>query len=444
MQDVSVIEVNVTRLGRNLNVLREMVGPDCRLCPILKADAYGLGAISIARHMARNGVDMVAVYSPAQAAELRAAGIDLDVLVLMPVRDAESVDDLARGIADEAMHFALHDLAQVKQLAVIAQEHGTTLPVHLEVDTGMSRGGCSCEEARRILQSLVVTPSLRLAGIYSHFARAENDEAFTDAQAREFDELMSSCAAFIPPDCDIHLSGTYATLRSERHHRTMVRIGLAWAGCGLELMSGSEHLPMAESLQPIVTWASRIVQVKSIPAGAGVGYGSTWTARRPSFIGLVPVGYADGYPMQLSAKDGKPNGASIAVFADRNGDRSSRNETGGEPHYAPVIGSVNMDQIVIDLTDVASAVVAATGRMAFGSGAGTSRRATPHAAADLLTGARVEIISANPTAPNHLIALSRLAGTIPHELLCRLNPRVKRSYVMTTADAESHTVARVG
>jgi alanine racemase len=219
-----------------------------------------------------------------------------------------------------------------------------------------------------------------------------------------FDGFIKNHEAIIPQDCRIHIASTFATLRHARFHKTMVRVGLAWAGYGLEWMQGGEIISAAQNLRPIVKWKSRIVQIKRTAENTPIGYGSRWTSRRPSVIGLIPVGYADGYPMGLGSTDRDAKSACVGIVPE------GRTKPIG---FAPVVGAVNMDQITVDLTDVAT-----------GSN-------------ELSVGTAVELISPDLAAPNHLPKLAKLARTIPHELLCRLNPRLKRVFTSTTTTPES-------
>ena len=183
----------------------------------------------------------------------------------------------------------------------------------------------------------------------------------------------------------------------------MVRVGQAWAGYGWESITSGQFRREASQFRPIVTWRSRIVCVKTVDRGTKVGYGATWTARRPSRIGVVSVGYADGYPMGVAATDDDPKPACVGV------------EVAGAPQdgslaFCRVIGQVNMDQITIDLTEIAP----------------PDRDPSP-----VRPGAAVELIGTDPGAPTHAARLAKVAGTIPHELFCRLNPRIKRLYHAT-------------
>ena len=151
MQDASVLEINLSAAARNLRTIRRVVGGNCALCPIVKADAYGLGAAQVTPALVEAGADMVAVYTPAQAEEVLATGIRVAVLVMMPIRRLSPRGTLAAALGSGQVHLAVHDAAQINDLAAIARSVAGRLPVHLEVDTGMCRGGCPASDASRLL-----------------------------------------------------------------------------------------------------------------------------------------------------------------------------------------------------------------------------------------------------------------------------------------------------
>lgn len=428
MRDTSVIEVNLSAIDRNLRALRSFVGPECGLCPIIKADAYGLGGGRIARRLAAGGADLLAVYSPEQAAAVTRSAVGSPILVLMPLHDLARTDELYRPLVLGQLHLVLHDADQLAALASLGERFGAIIPVHLEIDTGMSRGGTASAEVPGLLRRLASTRWLRLAGIFTHFSDARSDEARTDAQLAVFDALIAAEARHIPPTCVQHVASTYSLLRHRRFHRAMVRFGLAWCGYGPELLdSGQPRVTTA--LEPAVTWSSRLVQVKTIEAGTSVGYGSLWTARRRSVIGLIPVGYSDGFPL---ARPGATGSAQVAVIptTPRDAERvpgatSQERPSSDARRFVPVIGAVNMDQISVDLTDVMDAGTAAAAPV--GSSQPSGHRGV------IGVGTRVELISPDPAAPNHLPRVAAAAGTIPHELLCRLSPSIRRVYGSETA-----------
>ena len=408
MTDTSRIRINLSAVESNIRVVRDVVGPDPLICPIVKADAYGLGAAPIARHLTVAGAGMLAVYTSAQAAALARSAVGGPILVLLPVREMDRIDESYRLLIRGDLHLTVHDEGHLEDLTRLAEQFATVIPLHLEVDSGMSRGGCSPNKAPTLARRISEHRWLRLAGMSTHFARAATDTRFTDKQLSIFDAVVSKCAP--PEDCLIHAANSVATLRDRRYHKTMVRIGQAWAGFGAERLSEGDFRQQAATLRPIVTWRSEIVQVRTIQRGTGVGYGSRWTAKRRSRIGLVPVGYADGYPMGAAATDAEPKPACIGVEIDATGGRE----------FVRVVGQVNMDQITIDLTDLSTP----HGRRGAAVGVGTS----------------VELIGTDPQAPNHVPTLAATAGTVPHHLICSLNPRIKRSYHATESYQRAEAV----
>ena len=184
MPESSIIEINLSAVSHNLAVMRDMVGEGCMLCPVVKADAYGLGAVRIAKRMASSGAEMLAVFSPEQAAALAVAAIDVPVLVLMPVRDFSRGDDLYRMLVSGLLHLTVHDLRHLEELRRLAEKFAAVVPVHLEVDTGMSRGGCLPEEAGEVLRRAFGRPNTSLSfaarcGLRGSSLAVENASGYT-------------------------------------------------------------------------------------------------------------------------------------------------------------------------------------------------------------------------------------------------------------------------
>jgi len=405
MQDTSLLEFDLSAIDHNMSVVRGLVGASTQLCPIVKADAYGLGISRVARRLVAAGADMLAVYSLRQAIEAAAAlNTQTPVLVLMPVTTLPREDELVRLMLAGQLHLVVHDEANLAALDACATALGVRLPVHVEVDVGMSRGGARPEEASRIIREIASHPLLRLAGVFAHFSNSRADAALTARQAEAYDLVVTANRRYMPDDCLEHVASTYALARDRGYHRTMVRFGLAWLGYGLEELESSQPLLAPGELHPVVRWTSSVVQAKSIPAGTPVGYGSRWIADRASTIALVPVGYSDGYPVPRA-------GGAAPQFV---GLRSPH----GAWVHAPVVGAVNMDQITVDVTG-------------FFEG-------DPHA----WIGSEVELVAREHGAPNGLPQLAAASGMIPHELLTRLNPRIPRATVSTQViDVASHLEA---
>lgn len=398
MQSTSSITLNLASVSRNIAALREHLAPECGLCVVVKADAYGIGAGAIVQQLARGGVSMLAVYSAAQAEAIAAVDDSLPLLVLMPVREIEAGGVLHRLLLKGRLHLAVHGVSHAHDLAKLAETlGGAALPVHVEVDTGMSRGGSLSEEAARTIAMIADDRKLRIAGVFTHFSDSALDVVQTHAQMDAFEALLAGCAGSIPADALIHAANSHALPRGARFHKAMVRVGLAWTGLA-DLAGDSEPGPQLES---VVTWESTIVHTKEIPAGSGVGYGSRWRASRPTRVGIVPVGYFDGYPMGCVESGGR----FVRIIVDA--------PMGERSFDAPVLGAVNMDQIIVDLTDC-------SGSLAYTDG---------------FIGMRVEVYGADRRRPNYLPTLARAAGTHPYELLCRLHPMIPRIVVTESATA---------
>jgi len=387
----SRIEVDLSAVEHNVGVVRRAVGAGVGICAVLKADGYGLGGVRLAKRLAIAGIEMAAVYTPEQARALLDASLPgtIPIHVLMPVRELERADPLYRALLAGQVHLTLHDADTFRAVSEIAQSLGLTIPVQVEVDTGMSRGGACPSEAPALIARAAEHPRLKLAGVFTHCAAADSDPAQTARQAAAFDDVLQRAGSAISPECMVHQASTYGCFRAASLHRRMVRVGLALLGYGGEEFAdpaGVELIEYTRNLVPVVRWVSKIVQTKWIEPGSPVGYGCTWRAKRRTRLGLVPVGYADGYPRALSNK------ARVGVeLAD------------GVKAFVPQVGTVSMDQITIDLTDLPE------------QGLGV--------------GCWVELVGKDRAAPNHLPELAKQAGTITHELLCRFGPRVPRHYI---------------
>lgn len=410
MAPTSRLEIDLTAVSGNVRALRRVLAchgpsglsgapsvPTPGICAVLKADAYALGAARISKRLGIAGVDMIAVYTPEQARALIEAAVTTPILLLMPLHEFERSDALYRAATRGQLHLTIHDEESLNAAATFSDQLGMTLALHLEIDTGMSRGGSRPDEALRLAKRIISHPRLTLAGVFNHLACADSDAQFTQQQAQEFTRWLERAKGLLSPDCIIHEANTCGAFRSAGFHRSMVRVGLALFGYAGEDFADPDNFEFREETQrlaPAVRWVSQIVQIKRIDSGTPVGYGSTWRAGRPTRLALVPVGYADGYPIALSNK------AKVGVELP-----------GGIKAFAPIVGRVSMDQMTIDITDLPEA--------------------------DVRIGARVEIIGADRSAPNHLPALAKHAGMITHEMLLRLSSRLPRHYIAVEKPARS-------
>jgi alanine racemase len=397
MTEASRLEINLSNLAHNVGWWRDLLsngpGRGGQLCAVVKADAYGLGARGVAACLARAGVDMLAVYSPQQADDLLAEPLDLPVLVLMPIDGRLDSPRLWNAAARGLLHLTLDSPDQLLLLNQIGRDLDRPLPVHVHLDTGMSRGGLGPDVFADVLGRLDRFRHLRLAGVMTHFASAGSDADMTEHQFRRLRLALDACAGGLGDDVIVHAASTAGALADASYRADMVRIGLGLHGYLPQLA-----WPQPHELRPIVRWVSRLVHVRRYPAGARVGYEGSHRLERESLIGVVPVGYADGYPLSATGR------GQVLVYP-----------AGGDgPCVCPVVGRVNMDQITIDLTPAA--------------GSGSCQ----------LPGAGVvELISDDPASPCSLPRLAAAAQTSCYELLCRLSQRLPRRYV-DSAVPQSH------
>ena len=410
--ELSWLEVDLRKLDLNLLAIREAIehadahdvhgrpvppSEQARtmLCAVLKKDAYGLGSVQIAHRLIKNGVDMLAVYSPDEAEYLIANAVTAPILVLMPMRQLSRTDGLYRHAVAEKLHLSIHDTRQLAELNNIGQQLGIRLPCHLYIDTGMSRSGLSVEQALDVLRSTSAHRYVRIAGVFTHFASSEADPAFTFKQLEAFNDCVDKAGGALPSDAIRHAANTKSLLRSASTHLDMVRFGIGLYGYGgpPEEPGAGPWLQQLPELQPVLRWCSRVIHIQQYKRRTPVSYGCTHKLKRDSVLGIVPVGHGDGFPTQLANK------AEIRVHPK---DRSK------PVTNCKVLGSVSMDQIVVDLTDLVDDV---------------------NANNSFLLDAWAEIYSPQRNAVNALPNMAAIAKTNVYELLCRLSPGIPRRYI---------------
>ncbi|MDB9528602.1 alanine racemase [Oscillatoria sp. CS-180] len=314
--DLGALKHNVQQLARHLNA-------QSTLMAVVKADAYGHGAVTVAQVALSTGARWLGVATVPEGVELRESGIAAPILIMGAVNSLEEVDAIA--------HWNLQPtLVSPKQALVfseaLAQRFGTTLPVHLKIDTGMSRLGFPWQSAAEFVRFVQRLPGLQIKSIYSHLATADDpDPTILRQQHQRYEAAIAQVAQQFPALPKRHLANSAATLGYPDLHYDMVRVGLSLYG-----LYPAPHLESTVSLKPVMQVKARITHLKDIQPGTGVSYGHTFVAERPMRIAVVGIGYADGVPRALS------NCISVLV----NGQRVSQ------------IGNITMDQMMIDVTDV--------------------------------------------------------------------------------------------
>ncbi|HEY3495546.1 MAG TPA: alanine racemase [Polyangiaceae bacterium] len=312
-------EVNLANLRHNLRVMQRAAGGK-PVWAVLKADGYGHGAKGVARTLERAGASGICVALLEEGVELREAGIRIPILVTGGYYGRAWGELLRHDLTP-----ILHDLGQLEQLAdEVRFSRAEPVAAHVKIDTGMSRLGLLPGEIERLADSLAAHPEVRLEGLMTHFACADTGETPSiDEQLDRFDAATRTLAARGFSPALRHAANSAAVLRSERARLDLVRPGIALFG--VEPQAG-----LCKELRPVMRVRSEIVALRELPAGASVGYGGTWIARRPSRIATVPMGYADGLVRALS------NRGALLVRGRR----------------CPIAGAVSMDMTMIDVTEV--------------------------------------------------------------------------------------------
>lgn len=361
--------INLAALRHNLTEIRRHVGPQVALIAVVKADAYGHGAVPVSRVALEAGAEMLAVALLEEGQTLRKAGILAPILVmgaLLPEQAEELVAwDLTPTIMNE--EFA-------KALSQAAQKAGKIVSCHLKVDTGMCRLGVRDDCLAELLSRLAALPGLRWEGIFSHLsAPTENQEA-TEAQIRRFRQAIAIAEAILGPLRYQHLSGSGGISLYAHSYFNAVRPGEMMYG-----MAASVSAAQQLTLQEIMSLQAKITFLKPVRQGECVSYGGTWQAPYDTTLAVVPVGYADGYPRALSGK------AHVLIQGQRH----------------PIVGRICMDCFLVD--------VGPEPRCAIGD--------------------EVVIFGRQGQAEIRITELSALAQTINQEIVSRMGSRLPRVYV---------------
>lgn len=316
------IEVSRSALVHNLGLLRQRISVNTRLMAVVKANAYGHGAVESARILQAAGADAFAVATLQEAIELRSGGIEQPVLVLGYTPPWQTEAALAHAIT-----LTVLDAETAAAMHNIAAACGRSLTVHLKVNTGMNRLGVRPALAFNMLSMLAQLPALKVEGVFTHFATSdEADKQHAEAQFACFQKLLGDLAAagLRPPIA--HAANSAALLTMPHTHLDMVRAGIALYG----LDPDKDACKLPDGFRPALAWKAIVTQVSDLEAGEAVSYGREFIANRPMRIAALPVGYADGFPRKPK------NWRSVLLH--------------GRP--APILGRVCMDQCVIDVSEI--------------------------------------------------------------------------------------------
>jgi len=367
---VTWAEIDLDAIQKNIRSFGKLVGPSVQIMAVVKANAYGHGAAPVARAAMDAGATRLAVHRLTEGIELRQAGIMEPVLIMGYTPPAG-----AHEIVEWNLTPSLITSEFATAVSAIAASQGKTVPLHIKVDTGMSRYGLFPNEVISFLTMLKSLPAVQVEGLFTHFATADaRDQTWVLQQIDVFNQIITAARNAGIEIPLIHAANSAGTMKLPQAHYDAVRPGISMYG-----MDPSTEWEPVFPLYPALTLKSTVSRVRELPAGAGVSYGRTFITQRPTVAALVPVGYGDGYHRILSNK------CSVLIRGKR----------------APILGRVCMDQFVVDVTGI------------------------PGVAQDdevVLVGRQgAERISAEEVAS--------LAGTINYEITTGLLPRVIRKYI---------------
>ena len=371
-------EVSLATLRQNFRVVQKHVGPNVTVCAVVKADAYGHGAVECSRALEAEGARWLGVTSLDEAIPLREAGIRANILLMTGFWRGEESEIIRLHLTP-----TVWELWHVEALETAAAAMGVARhPVHLKVDTGMGRLGVAMSQLPAVLTALGAAKHLVLEGLSTHLASSEIMDAPSVAeQEHVFENARRMVREAGMEPAFVHMANTAAVISRRETWSTMVRPGVALYGyylpfqrAGREVSGGTLRLPV----KPILTWKTRILSLRDFGANQPLGYGATYVTKAPARVAVLPVGYADGYNRQLS------NRGRVIV----------------REHYAPIVGRISMDLTLVDVTGIPGIVVGDE-VILLGAVEGLSVDALEHA---------------------------ELANSTPYEILCNISKRVPRRY----------------
>ena len=371
-------EVSLTALRQNFRTVQKHVGAGVTVCAVVKADAYGHGAVECSRALEAEGARWLGVTSLDEAIPLREAGVRANILLMTGFWRGEESEIIRLHLTPTVWEPWHIETLETAAAALGVARH----PVHLKVDTGMGRLGVGVEQLPGVLAALKSAKHLVLEGLSTHLASSEIMDAPSVAeQERSFDVARRMVREAGMEPVFVHMANTGAVISRRETWNSMVRPGVALYGyylpfqrAGREVSGGTLRLPV----KPVLTWKTRILSLRDFGANQPLGYGGTYVTKAPAHVAVLPVGYADGYNRQLS------NRGRVIV----------------REHYAPIVGRISMDLTLVDVTGIPGIAVGDE-VILLGTGEGLSVDALEHA---------------------------ELANSTPYEILCNISKRVPRRY----------------
>ncbi|MDE5966566.1 MAG: alanine racemase [Lachnospiraceae bacterium] len=366
----SYVRVDIPAVIHNMNEVKKKVAPDVKVMAVIKADAYGHGALEVGAAL-RNVADCFGVATIEEAVELRTAGLLLPILILGYTMHAKYADVIAWDVTQ-----TIYNYEDARLLSAEAGRQGKTAKVHIALDTGMTRIGFpAVADSVAELQRIAALDNIYLEGLFTHMSCADSaDKAYAKKQMKRFDdflELLNAAGLEIPVK---HICNSAGIMEFDDHRYNMVRAGIIIYG----LYPSEEVAKERIDLKPALSWYAHVTHVKTTPAGEGVSYGATYVTERPTRIATIGLGYADGYSRALSNK------GYVLIRGKR----------------APIIGRVCMDQFMVDVSEIDGVSVE-----------------------DVVT-----LVGADGEQRISVEEIAALAGSFNYEFVCDISKRVPRVY----------------
>ena len=381
----TIAEIDLDALRFNLNQLRGMTDGKADILAVVKANAYGHGAVEVAKELENAGASIFGIATTEEGIELRRSGLSSPILVL-----AGTYPDEFEKVIENRLSPVVFDLEIARAIDARGKKSGQQIPVHLKVDTGMNRLGIpwrEWESALKVLQSL---RNLQVEGLMSHFSVAESerpdDQAFTEEQRQRFQACLDSARTIGMQPRYIHLANSAATALREPARFNLVRPGLMLYG-----LHPAPALRSRVSLRPVLRWKTAILSLKHVAAGDPVSYGRTYCSRKESLIAILPVGYADGYNRRLS------NRGEVLVRGRR----------------AKIAGIICMDLSMVDVSEISG----------------------------VQAGDEVVLLGKQGTEEINAAEMAGWIESIPYEVLCAIGKRVPRVYHSTARPQPKETIS---
>jgi alanine racemase len=368
-------EISLSALQRNYERVRALAGHR-RVMAVVKADAYGHGAVPVSQRLARCGVDWFGVATAEEAVELRDAGITQPILLLGGLYMSDPVALIEYNLVP-----SVSSTSRLDTYAECARRHNHPIALHLKVDTGLGRLGVPLNYMNSFLEHYQKIDGLRLEGIFTHLASSHDLVALqTEEQLERFHKALTQLPWFDLEPTWIHVSNSAALLLHRETQENLVRIGaLLYGYCVPFVLPPGRKIPDLPQFEPILSLKSRVVYLKDVPSGTPLGYGASFYTRRPSRIATVPVGYADGLSRALSNRG-------HAIINDQ---------------YCGIVGSISMDLTLLDVTDIPGVEV----------------------------GSEVTLIGKSESCAISALEIAAVLNTVPYEVLCSIGKRVPRLYL---------------